>query len=221
LFREGKLNTPDTLQHSMSYTNDASYRIAVLRLVKSLLELGAPGNAREWLSKAPLEDYTDDEMTAVYRLELEIKLMEKSNDFSGLPGLYIGLNNSMREKLQPFIEEAYEHPKFRDLILKEFAGFPQDSDYGKLMLLRNQYYNGTLTAGPVREALDGIESLTALYADLIYFAAYCSLPIKYIASKIDPSDIGYFFYGNRSHHFQISPVLCSDYAESITTIRPT
>lgn len=209
-------NTFDEFLHPIAFVDERSYRVGILRLAKAYLEEGDLKSALERLHSVPATDFQKDKDNVPYWLDLEIGMMKKTKDFSGIKVLYIQLEAAAREVFQTLLEKEMADSSVRDAILTEFKAQSGTGDaYVKLLKLRRDYYAGNLTAGPIQEFLSDTEELKPLFADAVYFAVKLGLPLKSIAERIDPLDIGSFFFYNSAYHFDDMACLVYDtYGES-------
>ncbi len=207
-FKQGLHHTEDMYKHTINFTDDESYRQMVLNLTSLLLKEGDLENAETYLHSVAASDYLKDKSNILGWLNWEVALMELTKDFSGIRNLYEQLDDVAREKMQDIIEKVYLNDVCRMLILNDFTRLenPQ-SAYSKLMKLRSDYVADRLTAERVQSFVAGLEEWTPPFADAAYFAIKAGLPMQLIADKIDPYDIGSFFFQNEFYHYDDLPYL--------------
>lgn len=221
-FKQGMHNTVDTYQHSVIHTDDGSYRTAVLNLTKLLAEEKEFKTARSCLRTVPADGFLQDTNKVSFWLELEIHVMKKLNDFSGIADLCERLDGYALEEIQKLIEKELKQEARRGLILKEFAALGQPKhNYSWLMKLRSDYSAGKMDAERLKEFISGLEEWTPLFADAAYIALKAGLPVQSIAKKMNAYDVGRFFYYNEYFCFDDLAYLvyeiCTDPAEQTDT----
>jgi tetratricopeptide (TPR) repeat protein len=215
---QGK-NAVDMLRHPVLCADGVSYRIAILRMAKANMEEGDYKSALAYLRSLTAADYQSDRDNITYWLDMEIGIMKKTGDFSGIIDLYGQLDAVSREVFQALIEREMFYQADRDSIIKAFKAYRDTKEaYLWLLKLRSEYYDGSLSAESVQDFLSSMTVLTPLFADTIYFAVKAGLPLASFTQKVDPLDIGRFFYFNTAYHFSdLADLVYGGYGEGIDT----
>lgn len=201
-YKNGLHRTLDVFHHAINYTEPIFHRESVYNLVELLSLENDYEQAYEYSRLIDLIEYQDDGAYLVRSLKQTIEIMMNRKDFSYLPGLYYKLEERNRKALQEIIEMTASRHELREKLSKAFYESDAEGDYNQLMRLRYLFCTGTLTGQAVESALNKIEQLNPMYADLIFFVLYYELPIELLTEKIDASDLPSYFINNLSLYYK-------------------
>lgn len=211
-FKKGRLNTPDTLMHPVSYVDDKDFITGTLKLAKSYFETGEYIKANECLNAIPDGDYHKDKDILSFWLNLKTGIMQKTDRLTEIVPLYLKLDENSKKGVQKYIEKILREN--RDEILREFAAVENKGDkYCELMRLRKKFYEDKLSASDIWGFLEGLEEIPYEYADIVYFALKKDLDLNTL--NIDAYDVDKCFYNNPYFHFSdLADILYKKYGSA-------
>lgn len=109
-----------------------SHRDVCYMLGVSYLNTGDIPSARRHIGAATISDWLHDGAYMSRRLAIELKLMERTGDFSTLPALYRRVVGPARNILEDFIKKEIGKEEYRALIFPVFSGAGMDGLLPKL-----------------------------------------------------------------------------------------
>jgi glycosyltransferase involved in cell wall biosynthesis len=200
-YKNGKLNTPDALDHAVNFTNETSLRYAFLYLVNSYIAIGDHASAQNNIAAIDIRECLDDERYMTFRLQQELALMSLRQDFTRAALLYEQLDDKNLAVFQELLETGLSDNALRHSIMKGFADTAiKRNNYFELMAIRYAYDSGTLVPGAVEAFISEVKSWESLYADVIYIALSTGA-VKALADRLDPSELYDYFFTSRYLHY--------------------
>jgi len=190
-YRGGAHRTLDTMQHSVRFVDDESYRYGISALIDSVACLSGHERAEE-------------EMISVFGR------LSNSPSGASLHDLYENTDLQYHPLFEDILEKLMENGPCRERILKEFASFGFfESSYAQLLALRFRYGRNTLTREALREFFEDAEPFRPQYADAVYYALLKKISADEIAAKVSAYDLGNFLFNSPYLRYKdLSEVAC-------------
>jgi len=193
-YRKGMLLTPDTMHHSINFTNDDSIQHAIFNLIDSYIIT----NDYDAAIKETISAFTQ----LAKNSQAPKISTQKPNKIKTLAELYEITDEKYRDSFQKVLENELEIEDCKSRILNEFAVLEAPhSNYAGLMKLRYDFGNHSITSESVQDFLENTDDWQPIYADALYFALRANIPVQIIASKVDAFDLDSNLFSSPHLHF--------------------